>query len=1471
MAESQNLTSMERSGSALPPGPTWRALSLPAQSSQPINESVLQTSQGMLPSLIRPMYARSTVPSSGEYGQNTAPFPPQQARLSSHSFPSPVPTLYPPNYSPSSMWPVNLPSAGYAYYHPHSNSTTSHGQIVTTSQPSVMGEPQGRPPSNAMMHASAGTPMYWNPSNSSTVYYPSGPTTAIGTSLPFSHPHRFKNDGEGAQPPSGARSPFPVKDTETRMEGASCQSEASSFLGHTYPASSSMFYQTQGGGGLHHPPSIHTPVEGGGDGPSFNPSRGTDQNSQHSYHYGRMPSPPSKVQYYFPSSTSAANFHPSLPIGMSSSAALARPPPSTFASTHSESSHLPYPPVHAIESHPPSYYFSGKNTSHLASHIPSSTIISSLSSPPPTASSSLLSTFQDSSRSAEEATSASHRRVGGPPPSSHTLYRPIASTSSSLQGEGLPWHSLYNPYSHSERPRASGPPLPREISYGPPSNGYLYGQPSPSLRAVSSSSTLPSNPGVTKGGESASPFSSLPPSSDSRREKEKRIPSSPVKPPSFVSSQEGRGVAPNPSIHNVEGFFPAFCKILYDMSQQGVLPQDKRGRALLSIFEWLSKQPSERESPYLYFQQHQFEHFVCQMKAYIHLIITHSPLSEDLLHSCRLKPLWGFRYNTAYVEEFLSKMPATASRPPTGNPATQVKTSPSSTFSPLEMWCNLQEKSGQGCFDAYVQRLSESPSPLASPPIASPPQDSMALKTEIEVPSQTLSLQLSSSHISPLPSFTVTKDTTASLSSIVPLIQLRALKLANFQDVLRQEICIRRFLEESPPNLPPLQHCGFKITRKTKSLRISREEGEKFVQQRQHLIQGRRQFIGEIVEHSRKYFAAQRDNVRSSKKVVAAVLRHFTSLQKKEELTEQFEQKSRLDALKAHDEVGYLKLLKEAKNERLLTLLHQTEESMRQIGNLVIEQRERDGLTVKNENLSTLEGNSEEAFNSLIRSKERYYHLTHTINEKIVELPKCLKGGNLRSYQLRGLNWLVSLYNNGLNGILADAMGLGKTVQTVSLLAYLYEFKGVHGPHLIVAPLSTLHGNWVNEFNRWLPGMVKCVYEGQKEWRKSLRSKWFGSNNDPQFQVLLTTDAFVIRDKSYLRKFEWEYLIVDEAHRLKNPNSKLVRTLNQGFNVKRRVALTGTPLQNDLQELWALLNFLMPRIFCSAQTFDDWFNAPLVNPRKSKEEPEHVLAMTEEEKLLIIDRLHKVLRPFLLRREKAEVADEVPSKQEQVLWCPLSGVQRRLYNVILENPAGQNRMVQLRKVCNHPYLYTSRDVPSDESIIRTCGKFVMLDNILTKFKATNHRVLIFSQMTRLLDLLEIYLNMRSFTFLRMDGNTPGEMRQINLQLFNQKDSPYFVFILSTKAGGLGINLQSADTVIIFDSDWNPQNDEQAQSRAHRIGQTREVLTIRFITPDSIEETISEAAGIKLDQDALVIKSGMFHGHQFDMENERKEQ
>ena len=498
-----------------------------------------------------------------------------------------------------------------------------------------------------------------------------------------------------------------------------------------------------------------------------------------------------------------------------------------------------------------------------------------------------------------------------------------------------------------------------------------------------------------------------------------------------------------------------------------------------------------------------------------------------------------------------------------------------------------------------------------------------------------------------------------------------------------------------------------------------------------------------------------------------------------------------------------------------------------------------------------------------LQSTKTYYTIAHTIKEDIYKQPDCLVGGTLKRYQLKGLQWLVSLYNNNLNGVLADEMGLGKTIQTISLLTYLMEKKGCNGPFLIIVPLSVI-SNWKDELERWAPSIVNITYKGAPKARKEIFQNLILNG---KFNTVLTTFNFVMRDKRYLSKVAWNYIIVDEGHRMKNSESKFTLILSNNYHSKHRLLLTGTPLQNSIPELWSLLNFLLPTIFNSVENFQNWFSAPFAATGTCAE-------LNEEENLLIIHRLHKVLRPFLLRRLKLEVEDQLPLKVEKVLRCGFSAMQRRLYDAmeasdelskesakLVQTQGLMNKLMQMRKVCNHPYLFSPNgEYTIDENLIRASGKLVLLDHVLPKLKESGHRVLIFSQMTALMTILGYYLDYRNYKHLRLDGSTKSDDRTEYMRAFNATNSPYFIFMLSTRAGGLGLNLQTADTVILFDSDWNPQIDLQAQDRAHRIGQKKEVRVLRFISVDSIEEVILQRANHKLDVDKKIIQAGMFNNN-----------
>eukprot|EP00960_Hanusia_phi_P061004 764699-Hanusia_phi.AAC.2 len=468
-------------------------------------------------------------------------------------------------------------------------------------------------------------------------------------------------------------------------------------------------------------------------------------------------------------------------------------------------------------------------------------------------------------------------------------------------------------------------------------------------------------------------------------------------------------------------------------------------------------------------------------------------------------------------------------------------------------------------------------------------------------------------------------------------------------------------------------------------------------------------------------------------------------------------------------------------------------------------------------------------------------------DQRLTTQPSVLQNGQLREYQLEGLNWLVRLYNNGISGILADEMGLGKTVQTVAMIGYLTEFKDAPGPHMILAPKSTM-SNWIKEFRKWLPAHRIVYVGGSKEEREEQLKKHVQPG---EFDVVITSFEIVCREKNHFKKFNWRYFVIDEAHRIKNENSLLSGVVRE-LKTHSRLLLTGTPLQNNLHELWALLNFLLPDEFADADDFDAFF--------ESSEKAEEVTG-----------KLHRILRPFLLRRLKADVEKGLPPKSEVNMYIPMSNMQKKLYSSILKkdvdaiNGKGGERsrllniVMQLRKCCNHPYLFEGQEpgppFVEGEHLIDNSAKLKVLDRLLEKAKAEGSRVLIFSQMTRMLDILEDFCWYRGHQYCRIDGGISGDVREEMIENFMKDDSDKFIFLLSTRAGGLGLNLQKANWVILFDSDWNPQVDIQAMDRAHRIGQTKPVLVYRFIVENSVEEKVLERAFKKLFLDAMVVQQG----------------
>ncbi|KPJ19958.1 SWI/SNF-related matrix-associated actin-dependent regulator of chromatin subfamily A containing DEAD/H box 1 [Papilio machaon] len=480
----------------------------------------------------------------------------------------------------------------------------------------------------------------------------------------------------------------------------------------------------------------------------------------------------------------------------------------------------------------------------------------------------------------------------------------------------------------------------------------------------------------------------------------------------------------------------------------------------------------------------------------------------------------------------------------------------------------------------------------------------------------------------------------------------------------------------------------------------------------------------------------------------------------------------------------------------------------------------------------------------------------------------------LAPYQLVGLNWLAVLHKQGVSGILADEMGLGKTVQVIAFLAHLKETGQARGTHLIVVPASTLD-NWSGELARWCPSLRVSKYYGNPEERRQMRVEYArGLDN---IDVVLTTYTMVSscpEERKMFRITSMHYVIYDEAHMLKNMSTQRYDNLLR-IKSKHRLLLTGTPLQNNLLELMSLLCFVMPHMF-SGKTDDlkSLFqkNAKVKTAKKTNgtTNPEDDVPAFEESQ---ITQAKRIMKPFVLRRLKRDVLQDLPKKTNHTELCPLSGRQEMLYKNLIAafsakdgtihattEQSGLSMMMDMRKLANHPlllrYHYTepvlrkiaarlvrehgykekneqyayedllcmsdfqihqltllypsirSHSVP--DHLILDSGKFQKLDEMLPRLKAEGHRVLVFSQFTMMLDILEPYLKLRRYRYLRLDGSTAVTDRQELIDQYNAED--IFVFLLSTRAGGLGINLTAADTVIIHDIDFNPYNDKQAEDR-----------------------------------------------------------
>ncbi|KAL0389353.1 UNVERIFIED_CONTAM: Chromatin structure-remodeling complex protein SYD [Sesamum calycinum] len=747
------------------------------------------------------------------------------------------------------------------------------------------------------------------------------------------------------------------------------------------------------------------------------------------------------------------------------------------------------------------------------------------------------------------------------------------------------------------------------------------------------------------------------------------------------------------------------------------------------------------------------------------------------------------------------------------------------------------------------------------------------------------------------------EDISAKTKSVIELKKLQLLELRR----LRSDI-LNDFFKPISSEVDRLKSIKkHRIGRRSKQ--IERYE-QKMKEERQKRIRERqKEFFSEIEVHRERL----EDGFKIKRERWKGFNRYVREFHKRKERFHREKidriQREKINLLKINDVEGYLRMVQDAKSDRVKQLLKETEKYLQKLGSKLKEakvvarhfetdmEESKGGFVEENEDI--VENEDDKIRRSLLcasilqhylESNEKYYMMAHSVKENIIEQPTCLVGGKLREYQMNGLRWLVSLYNNHLNGILADEMGLGKTVQVISLICYLMETKNDRGPFLVVVPSSVLPG-WESEINFWAPSIHKIVYSGPPEERRRLFKEQIVHQ---KFNILLTTYEYLMNkhDRPKLSKIQWHLIIIDEGHRIKNASCKLNADLKH-YRSNHRLLLTGTPLQNNLEELWALLNFLLPNIFNSSDDFSQWFNKPFES--NGDNSPDEAL-LSEEENLLIINRLHQVLRPFVLRRLKHKVENELPEKIERLIRCEASAYQKLLMKRVEENLGAigtskarsvHNSVMELRNICNHPYL-------SQLHVEETLWKLEMLDRLLPKLKATDHRnyrkvfglqVLLFSTMTRLLDVMEDYLCWKQYKYLRLDGHTSGGDRGALIDRFNQPDSPYFIFLLrdkfnkcqpgvcpqaefkqilssiaaslsfslacnnlrtSIRAGGVGVNLQAADTV-----------DLQAQARAHRIGQKKDVLVLRLETVQTVEEQVRASAEHKLGVANQSITAGFF--------------
>lgn len=494
--------------------------------------------------------------------------------------------------------------------------------------------------------------------------------------------------------------------------------------------------------------------------------------------------------------------------------------------------------------------------------------------------------------------------------------------------------------------------------------------------------------------------------------------------------------------------------------------------------------------------------------------------------------------------------------------------------------------------------------------------------------------------------------------------------------------------------------------------------------------------------------------------------------------------------------------------------------------------------------------------------REVYMRLVHRQQVRDVQQPEELNA-ELLPHQLEGLEWLASLHTNGLHGILADEMGLGKTIQSIALMLYIKEHRGDAGPHLIVTPKSTL-SNWQSEFAKFAPNFRLHVLTGDQDVREAALATLQRDVAEGRAVACVTNYEQVYRNEALARS-DWHIVVVDEGHKLKNPDTVIHATMAQ-LRCKMRLLLTGTPIQNRVNELWALFHYLLPDLFTCMMDFKTWFVKPFAGIQGLNE---FAVQLSPEQEQEVIQQMHSLLAPFLLQRLKSEVlAEKLPERVDFTVRVPLSAWQQTAYKDLeqktikllgddnsVTNEQVSNALMQLRKITLHPYLF-QESYPSDSDLFRTSGKVEALDRLLQKLLRFRHKVLVFSQFTSILDILENFLAWRSIPNVRLDGQVSHTARRDRMRRFAE-DQELRVFLLSARAGNLGLNLQAADTVILFDMDWNPQNDKQAVARVHRVGQTRPVRVVRLVADAPVERLMEQRCQEKLEMEQKILGAGMF--------------